>query len=496
MAGICLAAALLLSACSSDDPKPQAQSSDVVVGAATAGPTPFISLVPLTGKDLTNVTAYRFVIAPKSGAISKPVDVTYTLASMVRLGHHTTGSASASLPVFGLHAGHANQVTVELVYRDTSRKAVGITVSTPAYVDPWSVYDRPIILQKRVTAGGDLNYFFMKSQFAGPVVMDSDGEIRWVVPTPLNSYSTAFDKDSFVIGTQTAVTFTRVGLDGRTTSAALASTSYTKFHHNVDYGKVGLLGEFDGVLNGLPSVESVIVEFGPTGAVLKEWDFADILGRYMRSQGDDPSTFIRHGIDWFHVNASTYDPRDDSIIASSRENFVIKVDYRTGELKWILGDPAKYWYTFPSLRAKALTLAPGGLYPHGQHATSINSDGHLMLFNNGTPSFNQPPGAPVGETRLYSAVSAYVIDPVAMTAREAWRFDYGQSILSDICSSAYEAKGGSILVNYAVASNRTKARLVGLSKARSVMFDFEFIGARCASSWNAEPIGLESMIIE
>jgi hypothetical protein len=82
--------------------------------------------------------------------------------------------------------------------------------------------------------------------------------------------------------------------------------------------------------------------------------------------------------------------------------FVIKIDYDTGDIIWILGDPTKYWYTFPSLRAKALTITNGGLYPMGQHAPSVTSTGLLMVFNNGAESFNQPAGAPVGGTLAYS----------------------------------------------------------------------------------------------
>ena len=92
--------------------------------------------------------------------------------------------------------------------------------------------------------------------------------------------------------------------------------------------------------------------------------------------------------------------------------------YSTGMIIWILGDPTKYWNTFPSLRAKALTLAPGGLYPIGQHVLSITSDGLLMLFNDGLGSLNQPASEPAGQTRTYSAVSAYSIDQASMTATE------------------------------------------------------------------------------
>jgi hypothetical protein len=184
------------------------------------------------------------------------------------------------------------------------------------------------------------------------------------------------------------------------------------------------------------------------------------------------------------------------VIVSSRENFVIKLDYRTGSIRWLLGDPTKYWYSFPSLRAKALMLAAGGLYPIGQHGVSITSDGLLMLFNDGLGSLNQPAGAPAGESRTYSAVSAYSIDEASMSAQEAWRFDYGQSIYSEICSSAYESVGQSILVDYAAADHITQARLVGLDSSHNVVFDFEYPTVSCDTSWNALPIAFDNLSID
>jgi hypothetical protein len=185
----------------------------------------------------------------------------------------------------------------------------------------------------------------------------------------------------------------------------------------------------------------------------------------MSAHGDDPTLFVRPGYDWFHSNAATYDPSDNSIIVSSREDFLIKLDYDTGDIIWILGDPTKYWYTFPSLRAKALTLQAGGLYPIGQHGVSITSKGLVMVMNDGFGSASQPSGAPTGETRMYSAVSAYSIDAAANTATEVWHFDYGQTIYSDICGSAYEASDQSVLVNYAVADTRTHASSVWIHNA-------------------------------
>lgn len=471
-----------------------AEVSDIAAVGSLPGITPFISFVQLRGASVGKLATIRYTIEPKPGALSKPVDVQYSIDALSRRNYVSAGGGVVTLPVFGLYAGHANRVSVSLQFADASEQRLAVDIQSAAYADPNGVYDRPSILTRRA-AGSSLgfDYFAIKSGLGTPVVIDTDGEIRWVGAGGTKSFSAAFQDNGFVVGDQDSLKILRFELDGTVTQTFLQSPIYTTFHHNIDIGKQGLLAEMNATIDGVAVQESNLAEITSSGAVLKEWDFASIVGDYMRSQGDDPSAFVRPGVDWFHMNATTYDPRDDSIIASSRENFVIKVDYRSGEIIWILGDPTKYWYSFPSLRAKALRLADGGFYPIGQHATSITSDGLLMLFNDGLASNNQPTGTPVGESRAFSAVSAYDIDPVARTARETWRFEYGQTILSRICSSAYEAAGKSLLVSYAVAKNSTTARLVGLDAARNVVFDFEYPTSGCNTSWNAEAIRFDAL---
>ena len=196
------------------------------------------------------------------------------------------------------------------------------------------------------------------------------------------------------------------------------------------------------------------------------------------------------------MNATVYDPRDNTIIISSRENFLIKLNYATHDIVWMFGDPTKYWYTFPSLRAKALTLDAGGLYPVGQHGVSITSDGYVMIFNDGFGSLNQPSGTSAGITRTYSAVSTYSINTTTMTAHEVWDFDYRQTIFSAICGSSYEAPGKTYLVDFAAAANRTQARLVGLDRNHNVAFDFQYAQpTQCGAAWNAIPIQLDRLQI-
>jgi hypothetical protein len=320
------------------------------------------------------------------------------------------------------------------------------------------------------------------------VVVDTDGEVRWV-GTSSPSEATIFTANGFLVGGASSTQLLRLELDGEVTGSSVDDPSVKDFTHNIDPGKVGLLAEFD----EQDEVDATVAEISPTGTILAGWKMGDLISAYMTAEGDDPSLFVRPGVDWFHVNAATYDPSDDSVIVSSRENFVIKLDYATGTPIWILGDPTKYWAQFPSLRAKALTLVGGGDYPIGQHATSLTSDGLLMLFNDGTPSLNQPQGAPAGQALSASLVSAYEIDRASMTAREVWRFDHQPEISSQFCSSAYQA-GDSILVNYAMADNAATTRILGLNASRQVVFELSYANSGgCNTSWNAVPVPFDQL---
>jgi arylsulfate sulfotransferase len=273
----------------------------------------------------------------------------------------------------------------------------------------------------------------------------------------------------------------------------------SSFTHNIDPSPNGVLAEFNGTDDLGDSIDDIVSEIAPFSGQppFQTYDMADILTSYMVANGDDSTAFVRPGSDWFHVNASTYDPSDNTVIISSRENFLVKLNYSTHQIVWIFGDPTKYWYTFPSLRAKALTLDAGGNYPIGQHGVSITSDGYVMVMNDGLGSISQPPTAPTGVTRNYSEVSAYSVDSAKMTAHEVWGFNYGQSIYSPICGSSYEAQGGDYLVDFATADNYTQARLVGLDSNRNVVFDFQYTSPNyCAAAWNAIPVPFENLKID
>lgn len=116
-------------------------------------------------------------------------------------------------------------------------------------------------------------------------MLDTDGENRWVGVGLTNSISSTFNRNGFVIGDQVSNAFWRMELDGTITPGVLASSRYSSFHHNIEAGKIHLIANVDAPSN----LESIAIEFGGDGQVLKEWDFAALISDHMRSQGDDPS---------------------------------------------------------------------------------------------------------------------------------------------------------------------------------------------------------------
>jgi hypothetical protein len=214
----------------------------------------------------------------------------------------------------------------------------------------------------------------------------------------------------------------------------------------------------------------------------------------MIAGGDDPSRFVYPPpTDWFHINGSTYNRADDSLIVSSRENFLICLDYETSAIKWILGDPTKKWYQFPSLRKFALTLAPGSLPPIGQHSPSITYDQNLLIFDNGFESVFEYPR---GEHRDYASPRKYTLDLVGHVATEVWNYPANQNIHCPLCSSIYEDAPYNYLIDYAFVNGGLGiplfAQLLGLNAAGERIFYYQYPAPHCGKIYRAFPVHLEN----
>ena len=123
----------------------------------------------------------------------------------------------------------------------------------------------------------------------------------------------------------------------------------------------------------------VIVEFTPDGEAIRTWDLWDVLdveeipGNHICTvDGRFVSIDFR---DWTHANAVIYDEIRDAVIVSSRHtDQIIAFDHlnSTGpqnSVRWILGNQG----TLP---------LEGELFYH-PHAVELQSDGSILLYDNG-----------------------------------------------------------------------------------------------------------------
>ena len=460
-----------------------------VISGHVAGSTQFIEWVDVSGINASRLTSIGFTVGAKPGATAKASSATYSKAYLLARGYLNTGAGTAHVPVVGLYQSYTNSVSIRVV-EGSSTKTLTTTVTTPAYGDTRYVNPQ-VVVPRNPSVALNYSYMMMKnwSSSNAPVIVDVDGEVRWVGNGEFGpTQASTFQRNGIFYGSGTSLV--RMELDGTNTLLKdYATSDHVDYigHHNFDLGKSGVLLE----VNAEGHQEDRIIEVDFTGTVIKTFDFAKIIGDAMVAGGDVASGIVEPSSDWFHNNAAAYWKANDTLVVSSREIGVFGISYSTSKIKWILGDRSKLWYTFPSLRKFALTLPSGAVAPTGQHAVSITSQGELMLFDNGTGSYNSPGNTVPGPSRSYGAPRRYTINEKRLTASLAWSYERGQQVYSPICSSIYQ-DGKSYVVNYASEGWGADIRLVGLGAGDATAFEYVYPGD-WSNGWNTQPVHLEGM---
>jgi arylsulfate sulfotransferase len=472
----------------------EAGAGSVIINGQTAGPTPFIAQIQLTANPPTSVKSIKFQITPKAGSVTRPVSGTYPIEYLQKRGYFNAQTGAILLPVFGLYANFSNTVTLTYMFTDNSSQQASLMVSTPIF-NTTCGYTTPTVVQAR-TNSTTLSYDFMLVKnicgSVSPVIIDTDGQVRWVGTAGVTGHSSTLFQNSVYLGAGSILY--RMELDGAfATLKDYASDGVLDFHHNVDFGKRGLLIEVDTAAQ----VEAINMEVDGLGNLLKTWNLADIISAAMTAGGDDATQFVKSAPnDWFHNNAMTYKSSDDSVLCSSRENFVIALDYTTGAIKWILGDATKQWHQFPSLTNFELTLGANTLPPIGQHALSITKDNNLLLFDNGRSSINH---TPTGADRTYSAPRKYQINTQTKVATELWNYAANQAFYSPFCSSVYEDSPLNYVVDYSVLGPATPnpplfSEILGLDSSGVKIFHYRYSTTACDTAFNTMPVHLENVL--
>ena len=157
-----------------------------------------------------------------------------------------------------------------------------------------------------------------------------------------------------------------------------------------------------------------------------------------------------NGRDWIHVNALWYDESTNSISVSGRNlDAVINLDYTTGGINWILGDPDKW----PQDYVQKHFFTPEENQDefdwfYAQHSCELLPGGDVMVFDNGAwRSKYSEKDIPAQEK--FSRGVRYHIDTERRTVRQVWQYgkERGITFFSPHISNVHCYSDGHYLVH-------------------------------------------------
>lgn len=134
--------------------------------------------------------------------------------------------------------------------------------------------------------------------------------------------------------------------------------------------------------------------------------------------GFDSLDVLQNGqYDWAHANGVSLAPDGDWVVSARHQDALVKMS-PSGEVRWILAEPAGWGEAYQSL-----LLDPEGegfLWPGHPHAPEVQPDGSVVVFDNGryrvSPYDHVKPKDPATFTR----VVAYAVDEVDRSVQEQW----------------------------------------------------------------------------
>ena len=280
------------------------------------------------------------------------------------------------LPVLGLYGGHTNIVTITLA----SGASKTLHITTEAL--PTKVF-LPTFMQTTPEYFGQNIMFVTPTSPASFAGYDYAGEVRWYC-----TMNFAFDvkrvrNGRLLVGTHRLLMppyhttgLFEMGMVGKIYNEFRVPGGYHHDQFEMEDGNLLVLTQ------NPPSgtVEDMCVLLDrKTGNILKSWDYKNVLPQNVGGSGSQDTH------DWFHNNAVWYDKKTHSLTLSGRhQDAIINLDYDTGDLNWVIGDPEGWPQDF----VRQYFFTPVGNLEHfdwqyEQHACVVLPDGDVMCFDNG-----------------------------------------------------------------------------------------------------------------
>ncbi len=173
------------------------------------------------------------------------------------------------------------------------------------------------------------------------------------------------------------------------------------------------------------TVEDYIVEIDyETGDIVKRIDLANLIPM------DDGKANMWQDFDWFHNNSIWYEEDTNSIILSGRhQDIVAVIDYNSGELKYLIGDPTGW---DESMQQYFLKADDSVAWQYAQHSAITLENNNYFIFDNGNNRSKDSENYLSAEEN-YSRGVIYQVDEENMSIKQVSEF--GQNLGSDFYSS-------------------------------------------------------------
>ncbi len=343
------------------------------------------------------------------------------------------------IPVLGLYPGRKNQVDLT-VYEG---KTVQLEIGTEKLSD-----DAPELCYMDTTAEylRDQMIFVTPSLNALATAFDYRGDIRWHMNVPVVFDMKRLKNGNVLIGTERVLQMPyymsglyEMSLTGKIVKEYKIPGGYHHDAWEMEDGNLLVLSEDE----DFKTVEDVVVLIDRvTGEIRKRWDLKDIL-----TPGEGPSGGYTDR-DWFHNNALWYDKNNHTITLSGRHvDGIINIDYESGKLNWIMGDPR----TWPEEKQKYFfkPCEGGGFdWHYEQHACLITENGDMMCFDNGHYRSKLREEFRLNKDNFSRGVR-YRLNKEDMTVSQVWQYgkERGQEFFSSYIGNVEYYQEGHYMVH-------------------------------------------------
>ena len=323
------------------------------------------------------------------------------------------------LPIYGLYADYNNKVDISYTLSDGKKITKQVEIQTDKLPDNFVL---PTSVKKDSSKLTNDLYFFTPSSKGYTCAYDVNGDVRWYLSNNAVWDNTRLKNGHMMVSTERLVNspYYMTGLYEIDLLGHIYNEYSLKGGYHHDYFELpngNLLVASDDFNNEAGTVEDYIVELDrTTGNIVKTWDLKDVLNM------EDGKSENWSSYDWFHNNSVWYDEATNSITLSGRhQDAVINIDYTSGKLNWIIGDPTNW-----SSEYQKYFFTPVGEdfeWQWSQHAAMITPEGYVFIFDNGNNK-SKDSSKYVDATNSYSRGVMYKIDTDKMTIEQV--YEYGK----------------------------------------------------------------------